>query len=104
MRLKVYYLSSFAFLKIIVYYAFYNSHVFCRLLYFLYSFIFACSVSNSGLGATPMNGIGISSTAGSAPTAMYRPNFSQAFQRAGPYPLFPGQTPFGATGGLLTNG
>lgn len=52
-----------------------------------------------------MNGIGISSsTAGSAPTAMYRPNFSQAFQRAGPYPLFPGATPFGTGTGLLTNG
>lgn len=53
-----------------------------------------------------MNGIGIASTAGSAaPTAMYRPNFSQAFQRAGPYPLFPGQSPFTAnSGGLLTNG
>ncbi|CAH0551520.1 unnamed protein product [Brassicogethes aeneus] len=63
----------------------------------------ALSVS-SALGATAMNGIGISSTAGSAPTAMYRPNFSQAFQRAGPYPLFPGATPFGAGGGLLTNG
>lgn len=51
-----------------------------------------------------MNGLGISSTAGSAPTAMYRPNFSQAFQRAGPYPLFPGGTPFTAGSGLLTNG
>lgn len=52
----------------------------------------------------PMNGLGIASTAGTAPTAMYRPNFSQAFQRAGPYPtLFPGQ-PFNATGGMLANG
>ncbi|XP_017772532.1 PREDICTED: nucleolar protein 4-like isoform X2 [Nicrophorus vespilloides] len=67
---------------------------------------------SSAMGTTPMNGIGISSsTAGSAPTAMYRPNFSQAFQRAGPYPLFPGQSPFatatvsGSSGsGLLTNG
>ncbi|XP_008196033.1 nucleolar protein 4 isoform X1 [Tribolium castaneum] len=63
----------------------------------------AMSVSNA-LGATAMNGIGISSTAGSAPTAMYRPNFSQAFQRAGPYPLFPGANPFGTGTGLLTNG
>ncbi|KYB26330.1 Nucleolar protein 4-like Protein [Tribolium castaneum] len=62
----------------------------------------AMSVSNA-LGATAMNGIGISSTAGSAPTAMYRPNFSQAFQRAGPYPLFPGANPFGTGTGLLTN-
>lgn len=64
------------------------------------------SASNvATLGASSMNGIGISSTAaGSAPTAMYRPNFSQAFQRAGPYPLFPGATPFSAGGGLLTNG
>ncbi|XP_065171559.1 nucleolar protein 4-like [Atheta coriaria] len=61
---------------------------------------------SSALGSSPMNGIGIASTAGSAaPTAMYRPNFSQAFQRAGPYPLFPGQSPFTAnSGGLLTNG
>lgn len=51
-----------------------------------------------------MNGIGISSTAGSAPTAMYRPNFSQAFQRAGPYPLFPGQVPFSGGTSLITNG
>lgn len=52
----------------------------------------------------PMNGLGIASTAGTAPTAMYRPNFSQAFQRAGPYPtLFPGQ-PFNASGGMLANG
>ncbi|KAJ3636688.1 hypothetical protein MTP99_000207 [Tenebrio molitor] len=65
----------------------------------------AMSVSNAAaLGATAMNGIGISSTAGSAPTAMYRPNFSQAFQRAGPYPLFPGANPFGTGTGLLTNG
>ncbi|KAF5304733.1 hypothetical protein FQA39_LY09510 [Lamprigera yunnana] len=61
------------------------------------------SVSNAGLSATPLNGMGISTTPGTAPTAMYRPNFSQAFQRAGPYPLFPGQ-PFNAGGGLLTNG
>ncbi|XP_023311290.1 nucleolar protein 4-like isoform X3 [Anoplophora glabripennis] len=62
------------------------------------------SVSNTGvLGNAGMNGLGISSTAGSAPTAMYRPNFTQAFQRTGPYPLFPGTAPF-ATGGLLANG
>ncbi|KRT84907.1 hypothetical protein AMK59_2557, partial [Oryctes borbonicus] len=62
------------------------------------------SVSTTGLVSTPMNGIGIASTAGSAPTAMYRPNFSQAFQRTGPYPLFPGQTPFATASGLITNG
>ncbi|KAI4468697.1 nucleolar protein 4-like protein [Holotrichia oblita] len=62
------------------------------------------SVSSTGLVSTPMNGIGISSTAGSAPTAMYRPNFSQAFQRTGPYPLFPGQAPFTTASGLITNG
>ncbi|XP_022900682.1 nucleolar protein 4 isoform X2 [Onthophagus taurus] len=66
-------------------------------------------VSSTGLVSAPMNGIGISSTAGSAPTAMYRPNFSQAFQRAGPYPLFPGQAgPFAAAAaaatGLIANG
>ncbi|KAJ8979823.1 hypothetical protein NQ317_002088 [Molorchus minor] len=62
------------------------------------------SVSNTAvLGSTGINGIGISSTTGSAPTAMYRPNFTQAFQRTGPYPLFPGATPF-TTSGLLTNG
>lgn len=55
------------------------------------------------IGSTGMNGIGISSSAGSAPTAMYRPNFSQAFQRTGPYPLFPGATPF-TSGNLLSNG
>ncbi|CAH1182462.1 unnamed protein product [Phyllotreta striolata] len=55
------------------------------------------------LGTIGMNGIGIASTASAAPTAMYRPNFTQAFQRSGPYPLFPGSTPF-ASGGLITNG
>lgn len=70
--------------------------------------------SSNNLGiVTTMNGIGPSPTvvgavaavAGSTPTAMYRPNFSQAFQRAGPYPLFPGP-PFGAAAaaGLLTTG
>ncbi|XP_060536745.1 nucleolar protein 4 [Cylas formicarius] len=58
------------------------------------------SLSNS-LGVGTMNGIS-TNTPGTTPTAMYRPNFSQAFQRAGPYPLFPG-TPFGTTG-LLANG
>ncbi|XP_045462255.1 nucleolar protein 4 isoform X3 [Harmonia axyridis] len=59
----------------------------------------------SGLGASNMNGIGISSTAGSLSTAMYRPNFTQAFQRAGPYPLFPGASSFSSAGAsLLTNG
>ncbi|XP_072387673.1 nucleolar protein 4 isoform X2 [Diabrotica undecimpunctata] len=63
------------------------------------------SVTNAGvLGPIGMNGLGISSTASAAPTAMYRPNFTQAFQRTGPYPLFPGSTPFAASGGLLTNG
>ncbi|KAL3287116.1 hypothetical protein HHI36_001597, partial [Cryptolaemus montrouzieri] len=57
----------------------------------------------SALGAATMNGIGISNTVGSAPTAMYRPNFSQAFQRAGPYPLFPGATPFSTGSGLISN-
>lgn len=66
--------------------------------------VFKISVSSTGLGAS-LNGLGIASTTtGSAPTAMYRPNFSQAFQRAGPYPMFPGQSPFGTSGGLLTNG
>lgn len=61
---------------------------------------------SGGLSTTSLNGVGIASTtAGSAPTAMYRPNFSQAFQRAGPYPLFPGQSPFGvSSSGLITNG
>ncbi|XP_076260393.1 nucleolar protein 4 isoform X1 [Rhynchophorus ferrugineus] len=58
------------------------------------------STSNN-LGVATINGVGSNST-GSTPTAMYRPNFSQAFQRAGPYPLFPGP-PFGAAG-LLTTG
>jgi hypothetical protein len=53
---------------------------------------------------TTVNGNGTSSA---APTALYRPNFSQAFQRAaatGPYasPLFP-TPPFGS-GGMLSNG
>nr|CAH7761282.1 unnamed protein product [Callosobruchus chinensis]CAI5840165.1 unnamed protein product [Callosobruchus analis] len=60
--------------------------------------------TNTGvIGSTGVNGIGISSSTGSAPTAMYRPNFTQAFQRTGPYPLFPGAAPFTSTG-LLTNG
>lgn len=63
-----------------------------------------CFSVSTGLTGTSMNGLGIASTAGAAPTAMYRPNFSQAFQRAGPYPaLFPGQ-PFNATAGMLANG
>ncbi|XP_044745682.1 nucleolar protein 4 isoform X2 [Coccinella septempunctata] len=63
------------------------------------------SASNvAGLGANNMNGIGISSTAGSLPTNMYRPNFTQAFQRSGPYPLFPGSSSFSSGGAsLLTN-
>lgn len=53
---------------------------------------------------TTVNGNGTSSA---APTALYRPNFSQAFQRAaatGPYasPLFP-TPPFGS-GGMISNG
>lgn len=68
--------------------------------YFCYS-----ATNVSGLGASNMNGIGISSTAGSLSTAMYRPNFTQAFQRAGPYPLFPGASSFSSAGAsLLTNG
>ncbi|XP_074036788.1 nucleolar protein 4 isoform X2 [Leptinotarsa decemlineata] len=63
------------------------------------------NLSNSAnvLGTSGINGIGISSTTGSAPTAMYRPNFTQAFQRTSSYPLFPGSTPF-SSAGLLTNG
>ncbi|XP_018321977.1 nucleolar protein 4-like isoform X2 [Agrilus planipennis] len=61
------------------------------------------SLSMSCGGGIPVNGIGLSSTPGAAPTAMYRPNFSQAFQRAGPYPLFPGQ-PFTTGAPLLANG
>lgn len=76
----------------------------CDSIFVLTDKIFCISVSSSALG-TPLNGLGIASTTtGSAPTAMYRPNFSQAFQRAGPYPMFPGQSPFGATTGLLANG
>lgn len=52
-----------------------------------------------------MNGV----ASGGAPTAMYRPNFSQAFQRAGPTTvpptlsagLYPTQS---FTSGLLSNG
>lgn len=68
--------------------------------YFLFS-----SSSAVGLGGSNLNGIGISSTAGSCSTNMYRPNFTQAFQRAGPYPLFPGASSFPSSGAsLLTNG
>nr|CAD7572126.1 unnamed protein product [Timema californicum] len=57
------------------------------------------------VSTTTMNGSATSSSA--APTALYRPNFTQAFQRAattGPYtnPLFP-TPPFG-TGGIMSNG
>ena len=53
---------------------------------------------------TTVNG---SATSSAAPTALYRPNFSQAFQRAaatGPYPnpLFP--TPQFSSGGMISNG
>jgi hypothetical protein len=53
---------------------------------------------------TVVNG---NTTSSAAPTALYRPNFSQAFQRAaatGPYtnPLFP-TPPFGS-GGMISNG
>nr|CAD7455477.1 unnamed protein product [Timema tahoe] len=56
------------------------------------------------VSTTTMNGSATSSSA--APTALYRPNFTQAFQRAattGPYtnPLFP-TPPFG-TGGIMSN-
>lgn len=65
---------------------------------------FSCSITNAGvLSSTGINGIGISSASGSAPTAMYRPNFTQAFQRTGPYPLFPGAAQF-SSGGVVTNG
>lgn len=74
------------------------------ILHFLYfssitSYFFPYSITNASTG---MNGIGISSSS-SAPTAMYRPNFTQAFQRTGPYPLFPGTAPFSSSG-VVSNG
>jgi hypothetical protein len=61
-------------------------------------------VSTTASIGTTVNGNG---TASAAPTALYRPNFSQAFQRAaatGPYasPLFP--TPPFSSGGMISNG
>ncbi|XP_014210721.1 nucleolar protein 4-like [Copidosoma floridanum] len=60
------------------------------------------------VSSSTANGIG-SAAAAAAPTAMYRPNFSQAFQRAGPTTvpptlsagLYPTQS---FTSGLLSNG
>ncbi|XP_066999420.2 nucleolar protein 4 [Anabrus simplex] len=65
----------------------------------------AKSINTTSAVVTTMNGNAISSSA--APTAVYRPNFSQAFQRVaatGPYPtpLFP-TPPFGS-GGMVSNG
>ncbi|KAJ8881968.1 hypothetical protein PR048_018456 [Dryococelus australis] len=56
-----------------------------------------------GTTISSVNG-NITSSPSAAPTALYRPNFTQAFQRAGPYPtpLFP-TPPFG-TPGIMTNG
>lgn len=64
----------------------------------------AKGVNTTASIGTTVNGNGTSSA---APTALYRPNFSQAFQRAaatGPYasPLFP-TPPFGS-GGMISNG
>ncbi|XP_069676106.1 nucleolar protein 4-like isoform X2 [Periplaneta americana] len=64
----------------------------------------AKSVNTTASIGTTVNG---SATSSAAPTALYRPNFSQAFQRAaatGPYPnpLFP-TPPFGS-GGMISNG
>lgn len=68
------------------------------------SYFFPYSITNSGvLSSTGMNGIGICSSSSSAPTAMYRPNFTQAFQRTSSYPLFPGTTPFSSSG-VVSNG
>ncbi|XP_008212562.1 nucleolar protein 4-like isoform X3 [Nasonia vitripennis] len=60
------------------------------------------------VSSSTANGIGSggAGAAAGAPTAMYRPNFSQAFQRAGPTPvlsagLYPTQS---FTSGLLSNG
>ncbi|KAK9883984.1 hypothetical protein WA026_004920 [Henosepilachna vigintioctopunctata] len=58
----------------------------------------------AALTSNSNNGIGITGTTTSAPTAMYRPNFTQAFQRSGPYPLFPGLSSFSAGTGLPMNG
>ncbi|XP_021918278.1 nucleolar protein 4-like isoform X3 [Zootermopsis nevadensis] len=63
------------------------------------------SVNTTASVGTAVNGNTTSSAA--APTALYRPNFSQAFQRAaatGPYtnPLFP-TPPFGS-GSMISNG
>ncbi|XP_063226410.1 uncharacterized protein LOC134533097 [Bacillus rossius redtenbacheri] len=62
----------------------------------------ATAAKSVGTAVTSVNGNITSSSA--APTALYRPNFTQAFQRAGPYPspLFP-TPPFG-TPGIMTNG
>jgi len=64
----------------------------------------AKSVNTTASIGTTVNG---NATSSAAPTAPYRPNFSQAFQRAaatGPYanPLFP-TPPFGS-GGMISNG
>lgn len=62
--------------------------------------------SVSSAATTTVNG-NATTLSSAAPTTVYRPNFSQAFQRVaatGPYaaPLFPAP-PFGA-GGMMSNG